>query len=273
MDLSTELKDTPLKLLFFNKGFNITGYECAKILDISERYLFESLKPSFDYVKVKGGATKCFKEEYYLEDAREIEGQLTELRAKYLVNNDAYRKFLIKKRIFISREGFKEYLRNDLKRVIEYKRLVLPNELIPTNLTKGEILYVLSELPVVGAPITEELPDDLIDKLIAGDLTLYSPKSLKKKVAVDGLTVYDTQLYRWLNSRANVIKLSLSTVSDKAPVIRYLIDAKEFAYFNNFNTYSIDSRCYYVGIEGDILRKLYDLSEEKKRNKTEGKED
>ena len=266
MDLSNELLDIPLSRLFFNEGFNITGYECARILDITERYLFDNLKPSFNYVKANKGDTACFTEFYQLTNAVAIEEQLSELRAKYITNNDAYRKFLAKKRIFINRDSFKEFLRNDLKLVIEYKRLDIDKEQIPVNVSKGEVRHIIANMPrVANTPLMQQLPEETLDKLVNGELRLYSPKSLKDRVAVGGLTVYDAQLYRWIDSRANITKLALSTVSNQAPVIRYLLNASEFEYFQDFDAYSIDSKCYYEGIEDDILDKVYKLSEEKKK--------
>lgn len=268
MNVTDQNTDIPLAYLFFKEGFNLTGYECAKTLDITERYLFDKLKTSFDYVVADKGATKCFNLNYLHKYYSVYATEINELAEKYGSNIDEYLKFLGRRKVFINRESYKDYLRTDLKLVQERVRFSLPLEEIPKNLTLGEIYFIIDNSPTIKEyDYSAALSDETLDGIIDGDIKLYSPKQLKHYVQVNGKTVYDTQLYRWLNRRAGVSKLHLTTTSDERPVVRYVFNIDEFKYFNTPGMFSVDARCYYDGYESDLLDRLNIFSSQKEDEK------
>lgn len=190
MDKSSELFiDNTLEDLFFKKGFTLTSDEASKLLDITERYLCDLLKDCFDYVIAPKGSKDflAVKNLYKLQKGEHPifeQYELHELASKS------------RRKMFISREDFRNYMINDL-------------------------YYYEEETDEEGksCEVLRPLPSSWIDKILNKEAILFSQKTLKQLNGFD----YNMQTYRFIKKNPQFIRVQLMTISDEKPVVRFLV--------------------------------------------------
>lgn len=246
---------------YFEKGYRISGYEAAKMLDVTESYLFLKLKDKINYIKPPRVAFEYFKRELA---RREVEVELIERHAKKANRNLTeeelkrinelnkemkYLEGLYLKKVFIEenslRKFLKEYAIIEIQRVqIVINQSELDHEInsrISNRIVKEVVKFYDDKaaerkkdddaVRVLHSKLTDEVIEDLLNR----EITFYSPKSIKSMIENKNInelnsTVHDTQLYRFLDRKSEYTKVNIvSTIKQgkskqKQSAIRYLLD-------------------------------------------------
>lgn len=231
----------------FIADFNLTGNEINDTFDIKEYYVFSKLKDNFDYMVAPNGFSDSIRVLYNLLEDNTLKECVEEkvLEALSPIKKEELLSYT-RNKIFISRNSFKEYLYKDF--IISERKIIFEYG-VDYYFPGVDISYV-REVVKNMEDVKDSYSDreKIIDDLINRRCKLYSPASIRNKLSdsIDNdKKIYDTQLYRWLDNRANMVKFELKTISDEKPVIRYLVDIESFRYNRkNKNIISVDEKKY-----------------------------
>ena len=189
---------------FFIGQYNLTIREVSTLLDMSERYVYDYLKIHFDYISVTKKQTYVFLPEHIDIDnsyKKVYDKAMTILQAGRTENDNPYRTVtvgdyydrLVRRRIFINRPNFRQYLLRDLKEVV-------------VNPTTGKEEY-------------KKIQKWQVDHLLKGTAKLYSLSTLRTR----WMLTHNMQVYRRIKGMKDVTKVALISNSTDKPMIRYLI--------------------------------------------------
>lgn len=249
---------------YFENGFNISGYEVAKMLDVTESYLFLRLKDKIDYIKPPRVAFGYFQKEidyrqYRIDSikqsARKEERELTEAEMERIgrINKKIdYLKALNRKKVFIDQHSLRQFLKEyaivDVQRVqivINESELEHPiNSRVSNRIVKEVVKFYEDRAEERKKSKEQENPtqefhvqltDEVIEKLLNREITFYSPRSMKDLITKKNInelnsTVHNTQLYRFLDKKGEYTKVDIcSTIKtgrkkQNQSAIRYLLD-------------------------------------------------
>lgn len=249
---------------YFGNGFNISGYEVAKMLDVTESYLFLRLKDKIDYIKPPRVAFEYFQKEIgyrqYMIDsmersACEEDRELTEAekeRIEKFNKKIQYLKALNRKKVFIDQNSLREFLKEyaivDVQRaqiVINQSELEheinsrvsnrVVKEFVKFYEDRAEERKKVKEQENLNKEFHVELTDEVIEQLLNREITFYSPATIKDLITKKNInelnsTVHNTQLYRFLDKKSEYTKVNItSTINNEGKkqnqsAIRYLLD-------------------------------------------------
>lgn len=235
--------------LYAEEGYDMLIQECAKILDVEEKWLIRTFGHEFDYFIAPSPATTVFSQLNILNYPKLSEklgyvpnptltGTILMLYNEgWLQTSKDKRVGLSRKRIFVNRESFYEFMKKHLVVVNELKKVAIPrddlNGLSNNKLDKIKYelfaQFKLGEVSKSGnfsfheksGPITQEHFNVILEE------KLYSGKTIKDwhiETSIESrliTKIHDVQLYRWLD-KVEVTKITLTPVGNKAPVVRYL---------------------------------------------------
>ena len=241
--------------------------DCAKLLDVQEKWLVRTFGHEFDYFIAPSPATTVFSQlnilDYpklsarlgYIEVPGLVDIALKKYNEKWLKESEEVRVGLSRKRIFVNRESFYRFMKKHLIVVNELKKVAIPRDDLK-NLSNAKLDKIKNEVFAqfglgkvsrsgnfsfyeMEGPITEEHFNVILEE------KLYSGKTIKEGfvgVSIDNYLItkiYDTQLYRWLD-KVEVTKMTLTPPGNKTPVVRYLFPFninKELGLFNPNNQF------------------------------------
>ena len=246
---------------YFESGFDISGYEVAKMLDVTEFYLFLKLKDKLDFITPPRIAMDYFRNEIMDRESevRSIEFA-AKLNNKKLAKNEimhidklksevAHFRALTYKKVFIDQNSLREFLKEYA--IVELQRaqiVINESELeheINSRVAKRVITRLTSEYEAKAAArkrtegslqvLHSKLTDEVVEQLLSREINFYSPGSIKdliEKVNINELnsTVHNTQLYRFLEQKAEHTKVNITSKikegrkTKNQSVIRYLLD-------------------------------------------------
>lgn len=249
---------------YFENGFSISGYEVAKMLDVTESYLFLRLKDKIDYIKPPRVAFEYFEKEIdyrqyridsIMQSAGKAERELTEAeeeRVERFKQKIEHLKALNRKKVFIDQHSLREFLKEyaivDVQRVqIVINESELEHEInsrVSNRIIKEVVKFYEDRAEAKKKakeqenPIKEfhvKLTDEVIQQLLNREITFYSPRSMKDLITKKNInelnsTVHNTQLYRFLEKKGEYTKVDIrSTVKNgrkkqNQSAIRYLLD-------------------------------------------------
>ena len=181
--------------LFFN-GYNLTVEEAANLLDMSQRYIYDCLKTNFKYISVSPSDTQLL----FKLKTHEIINYNRNALYKIYPNKSAdelldHFNSMSRKRMFIDRKSFRQFLLNDLK--------------------------VIKENPITGEIVYKPIQTWQVDHILKGKASLHSVNTLKQ---VWGKR-HNMQVYRILR-KSDAVRVALVTNSDANPMVRYLFSNK-----------------------------------------------
>lgn len=237
--------------LYVRKGYDMLIQDCASLLDVEEKWLIRNFGNEFDYVLVTSPSTKVFTADEVLNypDLSEKLGYVepTGLTGKELIKHQELwleetkdiRVGLSRKRIFVHRESFYDFMRNNLRVINEFKRVVVPRSEVK-NLPNTQLDKIKDEmltLAIFNLGVLDErgkikfheqnelIKEGHFNKILKEKM--YSGKSIKEQyISLNPdsslvTKIYDTQLYRWLE-QMDVAKITLKPAGNIMPVVRYL---------------------------------------------------
>lgn len=235
--------------LYVDGGYDMLIQECAELLDVEEKWLIRNFGHEFDYVLVPSPSATIFRAdrifEYqdlskklgYEEEANLTAKELMKYRKAWLNETKDTRVGLSRKRVFVHRQSFYDFIKGHLKVVNELKKVVIPREKLK-NLPNSKLDKIKDEMFVTltlgvlddkGKLKFHEqnsfIQDEHFNKILKEKLL--SGRSIKEQYVHANIDsslitkVHDTQLYRWLN-RMNFAKIKLTPAHNKMPVVRYL---------------------------------------------------
>lgn len=253
--------------LYAERGYDMLIQDCAKLLDVQEKWLVRVFGHEFDYFIAPSPATTAFSQLNILDYPKLSEKlgyvlrpelkdlALATYNKKWLKDSEEERVGLSRKRIFVNRDSFYRFMKKNLVVVNELKKIAIPREDLK-NLSNAKLDKIKHEVfsqfglgkvssggnfsfYETSGPITEEHFNVILTE------NLYAGKTIKEGFV--GTTIenylitkiHDTQLYRWLD-KVEVTKITLKPVGNKAPVVRYLFPFninKELGLFNPDNEF------------------------------------
>jgi len=235
--------------LYVNEGYDMLIQDCARLLDVEEKWLVRTFGNEFDYVLAPSPATKVFTKleilNYpdlstklgYIEMMGLENKELRNYNSNWLMQSRDIRTGLARKRIFVNRESFYRFMDKNLRVINEFKRVVVQREKLH-NLSNSQLdkikdevfaTFNLGKLDERGKFKFYE-QNNLVNRTCVEMILkekLFSGKSIKEQyisLNTDSslvTKVYDTQLYRWLD-RMDVTKITLKPANNTAPVDRFL---------------------------------------------------
>lgn len=234
----------------FKEGFELSGQDCARMLDVTESYLFLKLKDKIDYIKPPRAVTDFFKAEI-----RSIEKQIEDLEFKIRrqerepskielekVKNWDHQiqrfKFLSYKKVFINKNSVREFLKAHGIVMVQRVQVVINQNELEHEINSRIATRVLKQLSnhyelkakerkksikndEVDSSLKEtKLTDEVIEKLLDRKMRLYSPRSIKEVFVKENLrqldaTVHDAQLYRFLDNKSEYTKINITSTLNK----------------------------------------------------------
>lgn len=214
--------------LYFTQGYTLTVGEAAASINVTERYLLRVFKNHFDFVMVPTGATQCFK--------TKISEHYEQLKKATLAENERIalekeiKRFsqLIRKRVFINKKSFLNFLTQNL--IIETNQVAIRlSREENQKVSQAELDEIVADVikdfkfnDVESRFVNDWEARQLLSKNLSSGRTLkdtylkafFTNSSLKK-------TVHDTQLHRFLNRYYSNKKFKIQGTGDERDVVRY----------------------------------------------------
>lgn len=183
---------------FFKGKYDLTTTEAAAMLDLSERYLCDLLKNNFNYIVPKAFQKQCFHKDNIEHTLNMHQSAFMKMRWRIKDQDDQgieyYFHGLIRKRMFIQRQSFRQFMINNI-RVVRFRD---------------------------GHLIQEPIQVWQVDHILKGKLNVVSNNTLKSKLGVK----HNMQVYRHIQ-RMDYQKIHLVANSTERPIVRYLLPKNE----------------------------------------------
>lgn len=236
--------------LYAEAGYDMLIQDCAQLLDVEEKWLVKTFGHEFDYFIAPSPSTTAFSQLNILNYPKLSEklgyvpnptltGTILMLyNETWLQKTKKERVGLSRKRIFVNRESFYEFMKKHLVVVNELKKVAIPrddlnglsnNKLdkikyeVFTNFNLGKFSRSgnFSFFETSGL-ITEEHFNVILEERLYSGKTIKDGRYFETSIESHLITkIHDTQLYRWLD-KVEVTKITLTPPGNKAPVVRYL---------------------------------------------------
>ena len=183
---------------FFKGKYDLTTTEAAAMLDISERYLCDLLKDNFDYIMPKAFQKQCFHKDNITDTLSMNRSAFMKMKWRIEDQDEQgikrYFHGLIRKRMFIQRQSFRQFMINNIK-VVRFRD---------------------------GHLVQEPIQVWQVDHIMKGKLTVVSNNTLKAKLRVK----HNMQVYRHVQ-RMDYQKIHLVANSTEQPIVRFLLPKNE----------------------------------------------
>lgn len=236
--------------LYAEAGYDMLIQDCAQLLDVEEKWLVKTFGHEFDYFIAPSPSTTAFSQLNILNYPKLSEklgyvpnptltGTILMLyNETWLQKTKDERVGLSRKRIFVNRESFYEFMKKHLVVVNELKKVAIPRDDLNglSNNKLDKIKYEVFTNFNLGkfsrsgnfsfhekaGLITEEHFNVILEEKLYSGKTIKDRRYFDPSIESSLITkVHDTQLYRWLD-KVEVTKITLTPVGNKAPVVRYL---------------------------------------------------
>lgn len=246
---------------YFEKGFQISGYEVAKMLDVTESYLFLKLKDKINYIKPPRVAFEYFKRKIAKREAEiDVTKMHTEKENRPLTDEELeriaelkkeveYFEGLYLKKVFIEEDSLRKFLKEYAVVEVQRAQIVINQSELEHEINSRISNRIVKEVVKLYHDRAAErkkdddavrvlhsnLTDEVIEDLLSRKITFYSPKSIKSLIEKNNInelnsTVHDTQLYRFLDKKCEYTKVNITSTikasksKQKQSAIRYLLD-------------------------------------------------
>lgn len=241
--------------LYCEGGYDLLLQDAAQIIDVEPKWLIRSFKDKFDYIIPPAPATQSFTE--FLEEKmmKKLGWDVNDSWNSYYKQKSAshflktthiLRRGLARKKVFVHRESFYRFLNEELKVLLNLKRVSIPRSELH-NLKDSEldkvrdevlVFFELAEFDPYGNIKLKEKKSVKFEEteyLDIEDYRLFSQRTLSTSGQVR--TVYENPLeakkigdkrFRdWLDE-IDVAKVVLKKDGNERPIVRYLLpDASE----------------------------------------------
>jgi hypothetical protein len=261
--------------LYFLEGYTLTVGEAAASINVTERYLLRVFKDEFDFVMVPTGATQCFKDT--------VSKHYEQLKKATLADNERIAlekeierfRQLIRKRVFINKDSFLEFLTKNLRIETNQVAIRLSQE-ENQKISQAELDEVVKEVikdfkftDTESRFVTLSEARQLLRRSILSGRTLketylkkfFTNNSLKK-------TVHDTQLHRFLNRCYSNKKFKIQGTGDERDVVRYdvFFDIPDDEIFTSFLVPNCPPRIQ-ANIKSEVIKQIKVFREKQKEEK------
>lgn len=217
--------------LYFNQGYDLLLQDAAEMLDVDDKYLMNTFSNKFDYIIPPSPATKIFTFMTF-DEPQTIHPKIKrEWKKATQQPLKVFLRGLARKRVFIHRESFFEFLKLNLKVYSNLQTVVIENEFLnglkKVQLDKIRDEYLSDKSPFDNLDFTDECLKSIVENHLWSGKTIKQVMISTKYENDLSKKIYDTQLYRWLDNRCDVIKVHLQGKGQERPIVRYLFPSKK----------------------------------------------
>lgn len=230
--------------LYCDEGYDLILQDAAEMLDVEPKWLINNFGDKFDYFIAPASATKSFTD-YINDKMMEKLGLMPGQSVKeFLLISHIERRGYARKKIFINRKSFYEFLKENLNIAFELKQVAIPRALLynlkdkDLDKVRDEMLlqFDLAKKSQNGTLTFKEskntkVDDEQFESIIHAKM--FSQKTLsthhiktKYENPYQAKKVGDKKFREWLLD-VNITKVTFKQDKNERPVVRYFFESNE----------------------------------------------
>lgn len=230
--------------LYCEEGYDLILQDAAELLDVEPKWLIRSFGDKFDYIIPPAPSAKSFTDYVNSKMMDKLGRAPGESVKDFLFRSHTRRRGYARKKVFINRKSFYEFLKENLNIAFELKQVAIPRTLLyglkdkDLDKVRDEMLlqFDLAKKSENGTLTFKEskntkVDDEQFDSIIHS--RMFSQKTLsthqiktKYENPYQAKRVGDKKFREWL-LEVNIIKVTFKQDKNERPVVRYLFESEE----------------------------------------------